>query len=88
MVIEGPTTVLTPLDGGADNVFTVGQRVVALTAVTSGATTAGRVTAQSLAATTLQNADAQQIMNVIGRAMSAATTANTNQGLLIYVGKF
>lgn len=88
VVVEGPTIIMTPLDGGSDNVFAVGNRVVALTAATSGATTAGRIVAQAIAATTLQNADALEIMNVIGRAMSAATTANTNTGLLVYVGKF
>lgn len=88
VVMEGPTIVLTPLDGGADNVFSIGGRVVALTAATSGATTSGRVAPQSLTGVTLSATEENQIMNVIGRAMSAATTANTNAQLLIYVGRF
>jgi hypothetical protein len=30
-------------------------------------------------------ADAAQIQNVIGRALTAATTANTNTGILVFV---
>jgi hypothetical protein len=85
-VIDGPTVVYTDIAAAAGNLITLGQRVVALTAVTSGATTAGRVAVQTLAATTLLVADASQIMNVIGRALTAATTANTNTGILVYVG--
>jgi len=80
-VIQGPTTVLTALDGGADNVYTVGLEFVALTAVTSQATTAGRIAPQDLtgAAALLGN----QVQNKLGYALSAATTANTNLSLLV-----
>ena len=86
-VVEGPTAVMTPLDGGSDNVFALNQRVVALTAATSGAVTAGRVIAQSiLDSSTIQGvANAAQVQNVIGRALFAATTGNTNASLLVYV---
>jgi hypothetical protein len=81
IVTKGPTQVLTPLDAGADNVFTIGQVVAALTAATSQATTAGRVYPQDLTgATSLLG---NQVMNAIGRALSAATTANTGAALLV-----
>jgi hypothetical protein len=86
IVVAGPASVLTALDGGSDNVFSVGSLVVALTAVTSQATTAGRVAPQDLTgATSLLG---KQIQNAIGTALSAATTANTNKQLLIEVGTF
>lgn len=81
LVTAGPTQVLTDLAGAATNVFNVGTNVVALTAATSQATTAGRVYPQDLTgATSLLG---NQVMNVIGTALSAATTANTNAGILI-----
>lgn len=83
LVIKGPATVKTALDGGADNVFTVGEVVVALTAATSGATTAGRVAPQDLTGSTALLGN--QIQNAVGWALSAATTANTNADLLIEV---
>ncbi len=86
VVIKGPASVLTPLDAGADNVFTVGEIVVALTAATSQATTAGRAAPQVLTgATAVLGA---QLQGQIGWSLSAATTANTNQKLLIEVGEF
>jgi hypothetical protein len=85
VVVAGPASILTPLDAGADNVFTVGERVVALTAVTSQATSAGRIAPQVLTGATAPLA--QQIQGQIGWALSAATTANTNQLLLVEVGE-
>ena len=83
IVTKGPTTILTDLAGGANNVFSVGTVVVALTAATSQATTAGRIYPQDLTgATSLLG---NQVQNAIGRALSAATTANTNIGLLVDV---
>jgi hypothetical protein len=81
LVIRGPTTVLTDLAGGANNVINVGDVLVALTAATSQATTAGRVSDQVLTGATAVLG--VQLMNYIGRALSAATTANTNQALLM-----
>lgn len=86
IVIEGPAVCMTPLDGAADNVFSVGSMVAALTAATSGATTAGRVYPQDLTGATSPLGN--QIQNRIGHALSAATTANTNSGLLVEVGKW
>lgn len=86
VVIEGPAKVLTDLAGGANNVISVGQVVCALTAVTSQATTAGRVQPQDLSGAT--TALGNQIMNKIGVSLSAVTTANTNSDLLVEVGKW
>jgi hypothetical protein len=81
--MEGPALVYTPLDGGADNVFNVGDSVDALTAATSQCTTAGRVYPQDLTgATAILGA---QIQNRVGKAMSAMTTAQTNALMLIDV---
>jgi hypothetical protein len=86
IVIKGPGSILTPLDGGADNVFTVGERVVALAAASSQATSAGRIAPQVLTGATTPLAI--QIQGQIGWALSAATTGNTNQLLLCEIGEF
>ena len=83
VVVRGPAVVLTaltdfnPAIGGGD-------WLAAITAATSQATTAGRVTNHDISGATSVLANA--IMNRIGRALSAATTANTNTDLLIEVG--
>lgn len=86
IVIDGPATVLSDLAGAANNVVNVGSVLVALTAVTSGATTAGRVAPQDLTGATALLAN--QVQNRLGRAMSARTTANTNADILIDVRKW
>jgi hypothetical protein len=83
IVLHGPATVLVDIAGGANNVFTVGSFVVSLTAATSQATTAGRVVAQDLTGATAVLGN--QLQNVVGRCLSAATTAQTTQGILIDV---
>jgi hypothetical protein len=83
IVVRGPATVITSLsDMSADVV--VGDRLVAITAVTSGATTSGRV--QPLPGATSSTALANEILNTVGYALSAKTTANTNADLLVEVG--
>jgi hypothetical protein len=77
IVIEGPTSIRSSLSGNATNVFAVGDVAVALTAATSQATTAGRIAPQDLTGATAPLAN--QVQNALGYAMSAATTANTNQ---------
>lgn len=86
IVVDGPATVLTDIAAAAGNVVSAGGWVVALTAATSGATTAGRAAAQVLTGATA--ALAAQVQNRIGRALSAKTTANTNADMLILVGKW
>lgn len=92
IVVKGPATVLTPLAGaGFNGDITVGQRLVALTAVTAGATTAGRVACENITGST-QTADysfiLKQAANKIGRALSARTTGNTNADLLVDVERW
>jgi hypothetical protein len=84
IVVEGPALVKTDLAAGANNVFNVGDKITALTAVTSNATTSGRVQPQDLTGATALLAN--QIQNRIGYALSAKTTANTNDDLLVDVG--
>lgn len=81
LVTKGPSKVLTDIATGAGSVFNVGDCVVALTAATSQATTAGRVAPQDLTGATALLAN--QVQNMIGRALSAVTTANTAADLLI-----
>lgn len=86
VVIEGAATVMTPLEADANNVFSVGTILVALTAVTSGSTTSGRVRPIDLTGATAVLGN--QIIGRIGRALSAKTTANTNADLLMDVTRF
>ncbi len=91
IVVDGAATVLTDLaalDSSTANptLIAVGDILVSLTAVTSGATTSGRVSVQGLTGATAVLGN--NIQNRIGRAMSAATTANTNSRVLIDVGKW
>lgn len=85
IVVEGPTTVLTDLAGGANNLLPIDTTLVALTAATSGATTAGRVAPQDLTgATAVLGA---QLQNRLGVACTAKTTANTNALILCQIAK-
>ncbi|NJL70214.1 MAG: hypothetical protein HC888_00775 [Candidatus Competibacteraceae bacterium] len=83
VVVSGPALVLSDLAGGANNVITVGQRLVSLTAATSGATTAGRVAPIDLTGATTPLAN--QILNTIGQALTAKTTGNTNADVLVEI---
>lgn len=90
LVVDGPSQVLTSLSGaGFNGDISVGNVLVALTAVTSGATTAGRVANQNITGSS-QATDYTFILNQaennIGRALSAKTTGNTNASLLVEVG--
>lgn len=81
LAVKGPCYLLTDLAGGANNLLPADTSLVALTAATSGATTAGRVAPQDLTgATAVLGA---QLQNRIGVAMSARTTANTNAQILV-----
>ena len=92
VVVDGPATVLTPLAGAEFNGnISEGSRLVALTAATSGATTAGRVAVVNITGgsqVTDYTFIHDNVNNMIGRALSARTTANTNADLLIEVGKW
>lgn len=77
---RGPTLVLTNLAGDGTNLHVQGVPIVALTAATSQATTAGRV--QTYFVTSGATVIGSQALQRIGIAMSAKTTANTNADLL------
>ena len=81
VVLEGPAMCKTPLSADASNVLPVGTVVAAMTAVTSGATTAGRVAPQDLTGATAVLI--AQVQGALGRVLSAKTTANTNSSILI-----
>ena len=82
----GPCLAKIALDTTA-SVIAMDDVLVALTAVTSGATTSGRVSPWTgLTVTVTQTTDGTQnrrLMNRIGRAMSAATSGNTNGDVLV-----
>lgn len=69
VTVEGPTEVSVALSGSD---VAVGDRLAAITAATSGATTAGRVTKSGVAAATTGAGD--NALGVIGRACSAGAT--------------
>jgi hypothetical protein len=86
LVMEGPAIVTTSLAADAGNNFAVGDKLVAATAATSGATTSGRAEKQVLTGATQPLAD--QIQNAIGRALTARTTGNTGVDVFVEVGKW
>jgi hypothetical protein len=86
VVIDGPALVITDLAGGVNNSINVGDVLTGLTAATSQATTAGRVKKQVLTGATAPLA--VEVMNRIGRALSAKTTAQTNNDILVDVRKW
>lgn len=91
VVVEGPAVVKLPThqeDFAA--AIAVGDRLVALTAVTSGATTSGRINKEVLTGSSQATDYAfivDQIANRVGRALSAAATTAGNGDLLIDVTK-
>lgn len=92
MVEEGPAMCLLPLAGAGFNAasIVVGDALAALTAITSGATTAGRVSTLSplTSASTNTNFDfaVNAVLGMVGRALSAATSGQTNGDLLVDIG--
>lgn len=80
ITVKGPTLIKTSLGADATAVINEGDQLVALTAATSQATTAGRV--QSFAATSNLTNAMSAAFNRFGTAMSAKTTANTNADVL------
>lgn len=90
IVIEGPAEFLTDLAAGANNVLPADTVFVALTAVTSQSTTAGRVAPQDFVTSITGTSSggallAAQLAGAIGKGISAKTTANTNVAVLGYV---
>jgi hypothetical protein len=85
LVVKGPTLCTTAASGDALNVIGVDDNLVSLTAAASThSTTSGRVQSFVVGGTTNITAAYSQILNTIGKAMSAKTTANTNADVLVY----
>ena len=72
VTVDGPTEVAHALSGTA---VSVGDRLAAITAATTGATTAGRVTPSAVGAATTGSDNAG--LGVIGYACSAGTTSGS-----------
>ena len=85
MVVEGPVLVKTALEANANNVVNLNDWLINTTGATTGATTGGRAMTAVLTGATATLA--ANILNVWGRAMSAATTSNTDNDLLVDVVK-
>lgn len=73
VTVEGPTEVSVALSGSD---IAVGDRLAAITAATSGATTAGRVTKSGVGAAT--NGAGDNSLGVLGRACSTGATTGAN----------
>lgn len=89
LIIEGPTTILSPAAGAAFNGdIAVGAQLVGATAATTGTSVAGRVsnlvyTAATSGSTVAIQDALNQALNHIGYALSARTTGETSEDLLI-----
>ena len=88
VIMDGPAVVLTSLsDLAAD--AAAGDWFVSITGATSQATTSGRLSLTTLVTTNSTGAALfNQVVNRIGRALSAATTQNTNFDVLVEVGRW
>ena len=88
IVVDGPATVLTDPAVSSNNTITAGSTIlVALTAVTSQSTTAGRIAPQDLTGAT--SLLALQVQNRIGIALTGITsTGNTANSILAMVKKW
>lgn len=82
LIVKGKVLVKTGLTGASDALtISVGNKVVAATAATSQATTAGRMKVADFTGATAVLAG--QINNAIGRALTARTTNNTDTNTLV-----
>lgn len=95
IVVQGPAMTKTALDAVEGNVINQGERVmVQATAAGTTGTTAGRISQAilinhtDLDATSFEQNARQLSLNVLGVAMTAATTSNTDTDILVDVGQF
>jgi hypothetical protein len=92
VVVGGPAMVTTAVAGADFNGdIAVGDALNAGTAAASTGVTAGRVQKQNITAssqTTDYSAIINAAQNLVGRALSAATTGQTSTNILCEVGKF
>ncbi len=85
IVVEGPALVLLPLTTQFSADIAVGDRLVAISATTSGATSAGRASPPVYTNATSGIIAEIEVLNAIGRALSACTsnaTTGTNSILV------
>jgi hypothetical protein len=85
VVVAGPCLCKTGMVGDATNNFAVGDQIGALTAATTGATTSGRVGPMTFTGATGATL-AQEVLAILGTAMSAMTTGQTNTNVLVNLG--
>ena len=86
MAVKGPALIRKGLAASAaDNEFEVGELLTALTAATSQCTSAGSPYTGLAAGTTNITAAVSMVINQIGRALSAATSANTGGSAVPYL---
>lgn len=85
LVVDGPSLVRSDLTGDAGTAFSEGAILIAVTAATSQATSAGRMTEADFTTAATGATLGDQIVNRIGRAMSANTTSQTNRQVLVDV---
>jgi hypothetical protein len=85
-IIGGPVLCKTPIaDTAFNGDIAVGAKLIAVTGTTTGATTSGRVGNASLANNTSAQGAFDQSCALVGRALSARTTGNTNADILVEV---
>ena len=86
IAVKGPSLLKTSLAGNGENVVGANSVLVSLAAATSQATTAGRVIAWGLTATSTGTTDGtytNHLLHNFGRALSAMTTGQTNSDMLV-----
>ena len=90
VVLEGPTTVLTPIAGtDFTGAITVGSPLVNSTGTTTGATTSGRISNVTFPGATAGDTTAglnafSMAANILGVALSTRTTSETATDLLVH----
>jgi hypothetical protein len=85
-IISGPVLCKTPIAGSSFNGnISVGNKLIGVTGTTTGATTSGRVGNASLANATSAQDAFDQAAALVGRALSARTTGETNSDILVEV---
>ena len=83
LVVKGPTQVINSMSQVAD--IAEGDRLVALTGATSGATTSGRPQKAILAASTNAITEFGTFLGVFGRALTAKLSSSTNSLFVVDV---
>ena len=84
-IISGPTLLTSPLSGAAFNAtaIAVGDNLIAVTGVTTGAITSGMVGGVAIANATDAQGAFNQAANVVAQAMSALASTQTGVPLLV-----